>query len=173
MAAYSELSVTATALKPPGIFVSLSPCEFQTWSVVVVEGEARKARLAEIAVGLRLGQQDAVGHQFDVGVPPRLIRKADLVADGLAERLVQFLGDPLADCPGRQPAGLGMADEPVRASPDVETDLRQLGGLARAGLAGDDDHLVFADGGAQLVAHRADGQIGIGDRHPANATNAR
>ena len=32
MAAYSEFSVTATGLKPSGIFVSLSPCEFQTCS---------------------------------------------------------------------------------------------------------------------------------------------
>ena len=31
IAAYSEFSVTATDLKPFGIFVSLSPCEFQTF----------------------------------------------------------------------------------------------------------------------------------------------
>ena len=58
---------------------------------------------------------------------------------------------------------------PIRACcprpAELEADLRQLGGLARAGLARDDDDLVVADGGRDVVTPLADRQLGrIGDR---------
>ncbi len=46
----------------------------------------------------------------------------------------------------------------------LEADLRQLGGLAGAGLAGQHDHLVVADRGGDVLAPLADRQLGrIGD----------
>ena len=50
----------------------------------------------EEPVVLRLGQQDAVGHQLDVRLRPRAVVEADLVADGVAERRVQLLRDARA-----------------------------------------------------------------------------
>ncbi len=45
---------------------------------------------------------------------------------------------------GREPARLRVADQPARAAPGDAADLRQLGGLARTGLAADDHDRVFA-----------------------------
>jgi hypothetical protein len=54
-----------------------------------------------------------------------------------------------------------MADAPLAAAAHLEQDLRQLRGLARAGLAADDDYGVLLDRGADLLAARADRQRGI------------
>ena len=48
---------------------------------------------------------------------------------------------------------------PVDAAAELEADLRDLRGLAGAGLARDDDHLVVADRGGDLVLRRADRQL--------------
>jgi hypothetical protein len=50
---------------------------------------------------------------------------------------------------------------PLAAAPHLEQDLGQLGGLARAGLAADDDRGVLLDRGADLFAPGADRQRGI------------
>ncbi len=114
-------------------------------------------------VALDLGEQDAVGHQLDQRAVADLVGEAHGVADGVAERGVQLVGDALGDGAGGQPARLGVADRAADAAAELEADLGQLRGLARAGLAGDDDHLVRAIGLGDLVAPRADGQVGIGD----------
>ena len=57
-----------------------------------------------------------------------------------------------------------MADGAADAAAEFQTDLRQLRGLARTRLAGDDNHLVLCDGPGDLVAPVADRQVGIGDR---------
>ena len=71
-----------------------------------------------------------------------LVGEADRVADGLAELGAELLGDALGDGAGGDAAGLGVADHAPDAAAELEADLRQLGGLARAGLAGDDHDLV-------------------------------
>ena len=43
---------------------------------------------------------------------------------------------------------------PREAPAELEADLGQLGGLAGAGLAGHDDHLVVADRGGDVLASR-------------------
>jgi hypothetical protein len=62
-----------------------------------------------------------------------------------------------------------------RRAPELEAELRQLGGLARSGLAGDDDDLVVADGGEQIVPAPGDRQLGrVFDRlDPAHAPRLR
>ena len=107
---------------------------------------------AQVAVAMELVEQDAVGHH------PHQRRVADLVvephrvADAVADRGAQLVGDALGDRAGGHAARLGVTDHPVDAAPGLEAQLGQLGALARSGLAGDDDHLVLADGGDQLVA---------------------
>ena len=51
-------------------------------------------------------------------------------------------------------------DEAVDAAADVETNLGQLGGLARAGFAAHDDDLMRGDGLCDLLAPLADRQLG-------------
>jgi len=52
-----------------------------------------------------------------------------------------------------------VADHPTVAATQGEADLRQLGGLSGAGLAGYDDHLVVADGGGDVVPTPADRKL--------------
>jgi hypothetical protein len=102
---------------------------------------------AQQRVALGLGEQDAVGHQLDAGAGGEPVLEAHLVADDLAERRLQLLGDPPGDARGGDPARLGVADQAaaVGAAPaHRQRDLRQLGRLARAGLAADDDRRVIA-----------------------------
>ena len=93
-----------------------------------------------------------------------MVGEADLVADGGAHLGAQFLGDPLGHGASRDPAGLGVADLAGHAPAELQADLGQLGRLARAGLARDDDHLVVGDDGRDLVFQLADRQLRrIGD----------
>ena len=66
---------------------------------------------------------------------------------------------PFGDGPGGDAARLGVADHAGDAPSQLQADLGQLCGLARSGLAGDDDDLVVADGLGDLVAARADRQL--------------
>ncbi len=102
--------------------------------------------LHQQAVLLNFRQQDTVGHQLDQGIFSHLIVEAHLVADAAAERGFQLVGDAVGDGAGRQAARLGMADQPFHPAPQFQADLRQLGGFPRAGLPGDNHHLVIADG---------------------------
>ncbi len=124
---------------------------------------------AQLTVGLDLGEQDAVRHQLDEGgLRIHLVGEADLPADGLAERCTQFLGDPLGDGTGGDPAGLGVPDHAPHTTPELHTDLRNLRGLAGPGLTGHDDDLMITDCGRDLVLLLADRQLlGVRDgRHP-------
>ena len=123
---------------------------------------------AQVAVALQLGEQDAVGHQLDPAALRRPVGEAHLVADQVTELGAELVGDPLGHGPGRDPARLGVADDPAPTgttpAAELEADLGQLGGLAGAGLAGQHDHLVVADRGGDVVAPLADRQLGrIGD----------
>ena len=107
--------------------------------------EDQRVVAQQAAVALDLGEQDAVGHQLDQRAVAGLVGEPDGVADGVAERGAQFVGDALGDGAGGEPARLGVADGAADTAAQFQADLRQLGGLARPGLAGDDDHLVVAD----------------------------
>src|SRR5262249_14433919 len=88
-----------------------------------------------------------------------LIGEPDLVADRGTDLGAELFGDPLRHRARRDPAGLGMADLAGDAAAKLQTDLRQLRGLPRAGFARDDDHLVVADGRGELVLPLADRQL--------------
>ncbi len=124
--------------------------------------------LGEQPVGLDLGQQDAVRHQFDQAVVTDLVGEPHLVADGRARpgvRAVELLGDAFGDRAGGQAPWLGVTDQPAYSPAELQADLRQLRCLAGAGLTGEDHHLVVADRGADVVPALADRQVrGIGDR---------
>ena len=113
----------------------------------------------EHPVVLQLVEQDAVGHQLDQGVRARLVGEPDLVAHGAAELGAELLGDPLGDASRGDPAGLGVTDQTVHATTELEADLGKLGGLPRPGLAGDDHDLVVPDGGGDVLAPLGDGEV--------------
>ena len=88
-----------------------------------------------------------------------------LVADEPAELDAELLGDALGDRARGDAARLRVRD---RLAAELEADLRQLRGLARAGRAGDDHDLVIAEGARDLLALPGDGQLGgVGDRREA------
>ena len=107
---------------------------------------------AQLRIALRLRQQDAVGHQLDVGLGSNAVGEADLIADIAARLAVQLLGDARGGGARGDAARLGVADQAGAAAPQFQADLGQLGGLAGAGLAADDDDLVLLDGARDLAA---------------------
>jgi hypothetical protein len=66
---------------------------------------------AQQRVALRLGQQDAVGHQLDRGAGLQPVLEAHLVADHLAQRRVQLVGDALGHAAGGDAPRLRVADQ--------------------------------------------------------------
>jgi hypothetical protein len=123
------------------------------------------------AVALDLREQDAVGHHLDARVGTDLVVEPDLVPDRPADLGAELLGHALGDRPGRDAAGLGVADPTAsagrgarRAAAGLEAELGQLRALARTRLAGDDQHLVVADRRDEIVAAFADREIrGVGE----------
>ena len=115
--------------------------------------------------GIRLGlcQQHAIGHQLERCARRESLAKANLVAHMGAERRADFLGDSCCHRGGRDPARLGMADQPGLASPRERTDLGQLRGFARAGFPAHDHHRRFADGPGDHLGMRRHRQ-GLGKR---------
>ena len=110
-------------------------------------------------IGLRFGQQDAVGHQLDRGVAAQSILKTHLEADHVTEWRLQFLRDALGHRAGGDAPRLRVADQlalPRRlvqlATAEQQGNLRQLRGFARTGLSANDDDLVCLDGGGNFVA---------------------
>ena len=116
--------------------------------------------LPEHAVGHDLGEQDAVGHELHEAGGGDVVGEAHLEADEGANVGVELLGEPAGDRPGGDAAGLGMADHAVDAAAELEADLGQLGGLARAGGTAEDDDLVVADGLGDLRGAGRDGELG-------------
>ena len=113
----------------------------------------------EEAVVLRLGQQDAVGHQLDQRVLAALIGKAHLIANGFPKRRAKLFRNPCGHAPSCEPPWLRVADQPVSASAKFETNLRKLRGFAGAGFASDHYHLVVADRCGNIVALGGDWQV--------------
>jgi len=85
------------------------------------------------------------------------------IADGVAERRAQFVGDALGDGAGGKATRLSVPDGAADSAAQLQADLWQLGGLARPGLTGDDDHLIVVDGLGELVPPVADRQLRVGD----------
>ena len=121
----------------------------------------------EHPVALDLVEQDAVGHDLDQRLLADPVGEPDGVTNLLTDFAAQLLGHPLGHRPGRQPAGLGVADHAPHPQPDLEADLRQLRALPRPRLAGHDHDLVVGEDPGDLVLALADrqGRRVAGDGH--------
>ena len=113
----------------------------------------------EQRVGLRFGQQNAVGHQLDRGIAAQPVLKTHLVAHHVAQRRFQLFRNSLGHAGGRNAARLGVANQPALtgrviefAAAHRERDLGQLRGFSRAGLTANDDDLVGAQRRRDVVA---------------------
>ncbi len=105
----------------------------------------KRVVLFQETVALRLGQQDAVGHQLDQRFRICAVAKADFVTDDLARRSLKFLGNPGRNTARRNSARLRMPDHPVNAAPKAQAYFRKLRRLPRSRLAAQNDDLVFTD----------------------------
>ena len=120
---------------------------------------------AQIAVALDLGEQDAVGHQLDAGIRRGVPVEAHLVADEPAGSGTELRRDPRRDASRRDPPGLRVADHRPGAPPRPETDLRELGALARPGRADHQGDGVLGDRAGDGLRVRGDREI-RGDLYP-------
>ena len=111
------------------------------------------------AVLLDLGQQHAVGHQLDGRLRAHPVVEADLVAHQAPQLGLQLLGHAAGQGAGGDAPGLGVADAPGHPAPQVQAQLGELGGLAGAGLAAQDHHLMGGDQGRDLLAALAHRQF--------------
>jgi len=123
--------------------------------------------LIEKAIMLGFCQQNAVGHQLDQAFRPGLVLEPHLVAHRLPQRLFQFLGDARRHRARGDAARLGVTDNPGQSAPRLQTDLGQLRRLAGTRLAANDDDLMQADGGQNIVLLLRNRQIGIVQRRHA------
>jgi hypothetical protein len=108
--------------------------------------------LVEKRVALGLRQEDAVGHQLDVGGGARGVGEADLVAHVATQGAAELLRHPGGDRAGGDPPGLRVADHPRHSAAEVQANLGNLRRLAGAGLAGDDHDLVLLNGSGDFLA---------------------
>ncbi len=150
-----DLQVGAARQEP--LEVSQQEVDVERTLVGLVDDD--RVVLAEVSIALRLGEQDAVGHELDAGAIAGLVAEADLAPHRAAQGRAEFLGDAGGDAAGGQSPGLGVADHPAPAATEGQADLRELRGLPRAGLAADDADLVIANGGGDLLASADDGEV--------------
>src|SRR5699024_3270049 len=105
---------------------------------------------------------NTVGHELDRGVLAGFIVEADLIADQgirLIRARSELLGDAVCHAAGGDAPGLGVPDALPLAATQVQTHLRNLGGLTGASLTGDDDDLVFSDSLFDIRLSLRDGQL--------------
>ena len=119
----------------------------------------------EQGIGLGLGQQDAVGHELDRSIAAEAVLKAHLEAHHFAQGRLQFLGNSLGHAGSSDSPRLRMPDHAAfagrvieLAAPHGQCDFRQLRGLARPGLAADDDDLVRSHRGHDVFTFARDRQ---------------
>jgi hypothetical protein len=110
-------------------------------------------------VVLRLCEQQPVRHEPDQRLLARAVAEAHGIADRLPERHAQLERDPLGDGTRRQPPRLRVGDRAAHPAPQLQAQLGQLRGLARARLPRDHHDLVVADRRKQVLPPLGDRQL--------------
>ena len=72
---------------------------------------------AQKAVGLGFGQQNAVGHQLDMGIARSVVVKAHFIAHNAADVAVQLFGNTLGHRTCSQTARLRVPNQPRHPAP--------------------------------------------------------
>ena len=116
--------------------------------------------IAQFRVALDLGQEHAVSHELEAGGLGGLIAEPNLATDFATPVDAQLLGNAFRHAKGGNAARLGAANASHAAKTGRPTHLGYLRGFARAGLARDDYHLMFANGRDDLLRAGGDRQLG-------------
>ena len=110
------------------------------------------------AIAMRFSKQYSVGHHFHKGTVIGVIVETNLVTDRMRAGLLQLMRQPCGQRACGDPARLGAADHAVNTAPEFKAYFRQLGGLARAGFAAEDNDLIFLDECSDFGAALGNGQ---------------
>ena len=78
----------------------------------------------EIGIALHLRQQDAIGHQTDMGIVTGTLMKTHLVTHRLPQRAMQLLGNTVCHTPRGDPPWLGVPNHSDHPAPQLQADLR-------------------------------------------------
>mmetsp|Transcript_59581 Transcript_59581/g.172567 ORF Transcript_59581/g.172567 Transcript_59581/m.172567 type:complete len:262 (-) Transcript_59581:1302-2087(-) len=103
-------------------------------------------------------KQHSIGLVLDQCLWTGLVLETDRVTDLLAQTTAELLCDALRNRHGSHAPWLCTTDDSTRSIPGLGHVLSDLGRLAAAGLANDNEHLVVMDGLQQLVAQLEDRQ---------------
>ena len=115
---------------------------------------------AQERVGARFGEQDAVRHELDARILRDVSGEAVLVADKSAHGRLELACDALGHRDGGEASRLGAGDAAsLRGEAELQGHLRELGGLAAAGVAAHDDDRVRAKRREDFLAVCADRQF--------------
>ena len=118
--------------------------------------------LAEVAIVMHRVQQDAVGHDLDLGFGTGSVGESNLITDLGTNLDLEFFGYALGDRAGGDSARLGVGDA---GAPKLETHFGQLRCLARTGCASDNDHLIVTNRGKNFILALTYRQVGrVGDQ---------
>ena len=109
-------------------------------------------------IAVRFREENAVGHDLDKGILVGMVVEADFVANRVRTRRAKLLRQARGKASRRDSPRLGAADHAILTTTQFKTDFRKLRGLARAGFATHDHHLVFLDEGGNFGAARGDRQ---------------
>ena len=93
-------------------------------------------------VGLGFGQQDSVGHEFDVAVGGGFVIEADFETNLFADARFHLLSDPSRDATSSDPTWLRVPDHAGDSVAGQHCHEWQLSRFATAGFAADHDDLV-------------------------------
>ncbi len=125
-------------------------------------------------VGLRLSQQNAIGHQFHRRIAREPVLEPHLETHHLAQRRLQLLGNPLGHAAGRNPPRLRVTNQLAarrgpaigqrsgviaQPAPHGQGNLGQLRGFARARFTANNDDLVRRQRSHDLLALGGDGEV--------------
>ena len=118
-------------------------------------------------IGLRFGQQNTVGHQFDRGIPAEPVLKTHFETHYLTQRSLQFFRNALGHRRRCNSAWLGVANEfaalgrlaigqcggvIAQPPPHGQRNLGQLRGFPRTCFTADDHHLMLCYGVRDFLA---------------------
>ena len=155
-------------IRPPGqdlLEVAQQKVNVQAALVGFVDDE--RVVSLEQRVGLRFGQQDAVGHQLHARAGREPVAETHLVAHHFAQRRLQLVGNAPGHAGGCDAARLRVANQPPAlarlgvqpAAPQRQRHLGQLRGFARTGFAANDDDLMLLQRRLDFRAAGRNGQL--------------
>ena len=110
--------------------------------------------LTQLRIPLRLGKQDAIGHELDARVLAELLIKAHLITDHSAHRHLQLFRHAPRHTHRRNPPRLRATHPPALQPQGLGDHLRQLRGLARPGVAHNHNDPMLTQGRKNLLPVR-------------------